>query len=118
SVKTACLSVLAGMIIAAGPGAATADSLAGNAGDVRYPAQVAGTEGPCKDAYKDYIAAAGHSAYAQTPLNHFTYNFFCGRAFNAPSQKVAEELAIANCNSVGKKYKIKIAGRCEIYASK
>jgi hypothetical protein len=64
------------------------------------------------------IAASGHSAYAQTPLRDGVEAFFCGRAFNAPSQKVAEERALENCRSVGKRYKVKIAGACAIYVSK
>ena len=110
--------MLAGMIIATGPGVATAESLAGKAGNVRYPAHFVRTEGPCEKEYKAYVAAAGHSAYAQTPRSHHAEAFFCGRAFNTPSQKVAEERALADCNSVGKKYKVKISGRCKIYASK
>jgi hypothetical protein len=47
-----------------------------------------------------------------------TEAFFCGRAFNAPTQKEAEKRALANCQSVFKKYKVKTTGPCTIYASK
>lgn len=113
--------MLAGMIIAALPGAAMAKdagSLAGQVGKKRYAAQFSMTKGPCQKAYKDYVAAPGHSAYAQTHLSYDAEAFFCGRAYNAPSQKAAEERALADCNSLGKKYKVKTAGNCSIYASK
>ncbi|GLS32969.1 hypothetical protein SAMN04488498_108174 [Mesorhizobium albiziae] len=118
-VRPAIASMLAGMMLVATPGAGMAESLAGKIGNKRYPVQFTpGMTGPCQKVYKDYIAAPGHSAYAQTPLRDGVEAFFCGRAFNAPSQKAAEERALENCRSVGKKYKVKIAGACAVYVSK
>lgn len=119
-VRPALASVLAGLLVAAAPGAAIAKdkgSLAGQAGDKRYPANFGWTTGPCQQVYKDYIAAAGHSAYAQTHRGN-TEAFYCGDSRNAPSQAAAEKEALEGCNSVGKKYKMKTTGRCAIYASK
>lgn len=118
SVRPAFVWMLAGMIVALAPGLATAESLAGKVGKKRYAAQFGNTEGPCQKAYQEYIAAPGHSAYAQTHVSYAVEAFYCGRAFNAPTQKAAEEHALANCNSTGKKYKLKVAGGCAIYASK
>ncbi|GAA4117841.1 hypothetical protein GCM10023067_22130 [Aminobacter aganoensis] len=118
--RLALASVLAGLLVVAVPDAAMArdkGSLAGKEGDKRYPLQFGNTTGPCQKVYKDYIAAPGHSAYAQTHRGS-TEAFFCGPAYNAPTQKAAEERALANCNSVGKKYKVKTTGKCAIYASK
>jgi hypothetical protein len=117
--RPAIASMLAGAMLAAAPGAAIAESLAGQIGKKRYPVQFhPGMTGPCQKVYKAYIAAPGHSAYAQTPLRYGVEAFFCGKAFNAPSQKAAEERALENCRSVGKKYKVKIAGSCAVYVSK
>ncbi|WP_406872310.1 hypothetical protein WHT83_21150 [Aminobacter sp. P9b] len=120
TMRLALASVLAGLLVAAMPGTAMAKdkgSLAGEAGNKRYPLQFGQTTGPCKKVYDDYVKAPGHSAYAQTHRGG-TEAFFCGPAYNAPSQKAAEEQALANCNSVGKKYKVKTTGKCAIYASK
>lgn len=112
------VSILATALLLAGP-AVAAESLAGKVGTKRFGAMFpAGMKGPCQKAYKDYVAAAGHSAYAQTPLSYSVEAVFCGRAYNAPSQKEAEKRALAECNSVGKKYKVKVAGPCQIYVSK
>lgn len=118
SMRPAYATLLAGMIIAALPGAATAESLAGKEGDKRHSVQFGQSTGPCQKAYQDYIAAPSHSAYAQTHRSFNVEALFCGPAYNAPSQKVAEERALAGCNSVGKKYKLKTSGKCTIYASK
>ena len=121
TVQLALASVLAGLLVAAVPGAAMAKdkgSLAGQEGKKRYALQFQQTKGPCQKAYKDYVAASGHSAYAQTHLSYDAEAFFCGPAYNAPTQQIAEERALASCNSVGKKYKVKTAGKCAIYTSK
>jgi hypothetical protein len=113
----AALAILAASILVAGP--VQAESLAGKIGKKRYPVQFpVGMKGPCQQVYEAYIAAPGHSAYAQTPLSYSVEAFFCGRAFNAPSQKEAERRALADCNSVGTKYKLKVAGACAVYVSK
>ena len=59
----------------------SADSLAGKVGDQRYAAQFGDTTGGCKDAYKQYVAAPGHSAYAQTHVSYDAEAFFCGGDF-------------------------------------
>ncbi|WP_432287557.1 hypothetical protein SLT36_11565 [Aminobacter sp. BA135] len=120
NMRLALASVLAGLLVAAVPGAAMAKdkgSLAGNEGKKRYPLQFQQTEGSCQGGYKKYVAAAGHSAYAQTHLGAVEA-FYCGASLNAPSQAAAEKQALERCNSVGKKYKMKTTGNCAIYASK
>ncbi len=99
---------------------AQAQSLAGQKGDVRYPAQFHSSKDACSKAYAKYVGASGHSAYAQTPSGRMAHAeaFFCGTGLNAPSKKAAEERALESCKSVGKKIKAKKTGRCEIYASK
>lgn len=112
-------SALCGLL--AMSGAASAEYLSGQVGDKRYAVHFpAGQRGPCKSIWEAYIKAPGHSAYAQTPNVYAAGSqaVFCGRAFNAPSQKAAEERALASCSSTGTKYKVKLSGRCEIYASK
>ena len=113
------LALIAGMSVAIA-GGAQAQSLAGQKGDVRYRTQFENTKSPCKKAFDAYVAASGHSAYAQTPSGRIANAeaYFCGISRNAPSQKAAQERAIADCKRVGDKYKVKIAGRCEVYASK
>lgn len=118
--RRALASVLAGLLVAAVPGATMAKdkgSLAGNEGKKRYAVQFAWTKGPCQDAYKGYVAASGHSAYAQTHLGGVEA-FYCADSLNAPSQAAAEKQALERCNSVGKTYKMKTTGKCAIYASK
>jgi hypothetical protein len=118
--RPALASVLAGLLVAAVPVAAMAKdkgSLAGQAGNKRYPLQFQQTEGPCQKAYKEYVAAPGHSAYAQTHLGAVEA-FYCGASINGPSQAAAEKQALERCNSVGKKYKLKTTGNCAVYASK
>ncbi|MDR7219792.1 hypothetical protein [Aminobacter aminovorans] len=118
--RPALASVLAGFLVAAVPVAAMAKdrgSLAGQAGNKRYPLQFQQTEGPCQKAYKEYVAAPGHSAYAQTHLGAVEA-FYCGASINGPSQAAAEKQALERCNSVGKKYKLKTTGNCAVYASK
>lgn len=118
SVRWASVSMLAGFVLSLAPATAFAESLAGSAGKVRHQPRFANTEGVCQDVYKAYVGASGHSAYAQTHLSFNVEAFFCGHSFNAPSQKVAEERALENCNAAFKYYKLSSAGRCTIYASK
>ncbi|MBT1156423.1 hypothetical protein J1C56_12560 [Aminobacter anthyllidis] len=120
TVQLALASVLAGLLVAAVPVAAVAKdkgSLAGQAGKKRYPLQFQQTEGPCQKAYKEYVAASGHSAYAQTHLGAVEA-FYCGVSLNGPTAQATEKQALERCNSVGKKYKLKTTGKCAIYASK
>lgn len=117
------LTICFAAVLAAGnfASAANAQSLAGQEGNKRYPPQFPSSpKDPCKLAYKAYVAASGHSAYAQTTSGR-TYQaeaFFCGIARNAPSIKAAEERALADCKSLSKKYKMRTLGACSVYASK
>lgn len=120
SMRLALASALAGLLVAAMPGAAMAKdkgSLAGKEGNKRYATQFGQTTGPCQDGYKKYVAASGHSAYAQTHLGAVEA-FYCGASLGAPSQAAAEKQALERCNSLGKTYKMKTTGKCAIYASK
>src|SRR5262245_37481511 len=69
---------------------AAAATLAGSEGDVRLRPSF-GSGDACKKAWNQYVAAAGHSAYATTPYNRMTEAIFCGAAVNAGSQATAEE---------------------------
>ena len=103
----------------AAPGAAMAGSLAGSKGDVRYPINIpVGTTGGCGKIYAAYLAAAGHSAFAATPIVPATEYFICGVKLNAPSQKAAEDLALKSCQASKSKYKVTVAGACSLAASK
>lgn len=97
---------------------ANAESLAGKVGDKRFPVGVMGTLGSCQKTYNKYIAAAGHSAYAQTLLGRTDEFFICGSHLNAKSQQAAETLALKNCEGARKYYRIKVTGACSIAASK
>ncbi|TIO65816.1 MAG: hypothetical protein E5X98_16610, partial [Mesorhizobium sp.] len=56
------------MLICASCGAVVAGSLAGSEGDKRFPPYIPrNPKDPCNRAYKAYLAASGHSAYATTP---------------------------------------------------
>lgn len=105
------------LFVACGP--AFAGSLAGKVGDKRYPVNIPwGSIGGCQKGYDDYIAAAGHSAYASTVMDRTAEYFICGVVLNAPSQKKAEALALKSCQASVKKYKVQLAGACSIAASK
>jgi hypothetical protein len=100
-----------------------AASLAGQIGEKkRGQVLPAYTEGSCGAAWKAYVAAAGHSAYASTryagPFARQHEAIFCGIDRNASSQKTAEQRAITNCNAAKKKYKLRSIGPCEVVASK
>ena len=111
-------SILAGLLIFATAGASQAGSLAGSKGDVRFPPTL-GT-GECNVAYKGYVAASGHSAYATTFYSRVVDLYIiCGTKLNAPSQKAAEEMALRNCQAGLTKWKLKTAsGGCAISSSK
>ncbi|MEQ1953083.1 hypothetical protein [Mesorhizobium sp. CN2-181] len=112
------MSLVAVLLIAAGP-ALTAESLAGKVGTKRSSVYFPqGMEGGCQKAYKDYIAAAGHSAYASTMNGPGIYNFVCGARTNVGSQAAAEKAAVADCEAGRKKYKIKFLGGCKVVVSK
>ena len=111
-------SILAGFLIFATAGASQAGSLAGSKGDVRFPPTLG--SGECNVAYKGYVAASGHSAYATTFYSRVVDLYIiCGTKLNAPSQKAAEEIALRNCQAGLTRWKLKTAsGGCAISASK
>ena len=111
-------SILAGLLIFATAGASQAGSLAGSKGDVRFPPTLG--SGECNVAYKSYVAANGHSAYATTFYSRVVDLYIiCGTKLNAPSQKAAEEIALRNCQAGLTRWKLKTAsGGCAISASK
>ncbi|WP_258584751.1 hypothetical protein [Mesorhizobium sp. AR02] len=105
------------MIISSGTG--VAGSLAGTEGDKRFPPNLGDSKSPCAKAYKAYVAASGHSAYATTPYSRVVSLYIlCGAQLNAPSQKVAEGLAMKSCVATRAHYKVTNGGGCEIAASK
>jgi hypothetical protein len=121
NIRGAAVSMLAGLLIVAVPGVGAAESLAGSKGHVRFPA-IRGSDpkSECNVAYNAYIAASGHSAYATTFYSRVVDLYIiCGSKLNAPSQKVAEEMALRNCQAGLTKWKVKTAsGGCAISASK
>ncbi len=117
--RKSIVSSFASLLIFATPAAEAGGSLAGNRGDVRYPVTIpTGTTGGCSKIYAAYIAAAGHSAFAATPIVPATEYFICGAKLNAPSQKAAEDLALKSCQASKSKYKVTVAGACSVAASK
>lgn len=114
------VSVLAGLLILAAPGVSAAESLAGSKGDTRFhPYLPRNPKDPCTKAYKAYVAANGHSAYATTPYSRVRSLYIvCGSRLNAPSQKAAEELALKSCQATRNSYKVTTGGGCEVAASK
>ena len=121
NIKGAAISTLAGLLVAATAGVATAQSLAGSEGAVRFAPYVNGNpKDECTKAYKAYVAASGHSAYATTFYSRVVDLYIiCGTKINAPSQKAAEDAALRNCQAGLKKWKVRTAsGGCEIAASK
>ncbi|WP_318011150.1 hypothetical protein [Mesorhizobium sp. ES1-1] len=117
--KTAA-SVLAGFLIFVTNGTGQAESLAGSKGDMRFsPVLGSGVKDPCSKAYKAYVAASGHSAYATTGFVRVRDGYIlCGANYNAPSQKAAEDLAMKSCQSARSHYKVAAGGQCQIAASK
>ncbi|WP_367185924.1 hypothetical protein [Mesorhizobium escarrei] len=98
-----------------------AESLAGNKGDGRFAVNFPpGSTGDCPKAYKAYVAASGHSAYATTFYSRVSDLYIiCGSKLNAPSQQAAEEIALRNCQAGLTRWKLKTtAGGCAIAASK
>jgi hypothetical protein len=117
-------SICAGLILSfALIASAEAASLAGQVGEKRRGQVLpAYTKGSCGAAWKAYVAASGHSAYASTryagPFARQHEAIYCGIDRNASSQKAAEQRALASCNGAKKKYKMRSVGPCEIVASK
>ncbi|WP_188393785.1 hypothetical protein [Mesorhizobium sp. SARCC-RB16n] len=114
------MAILAGLLMITSSGFGVAGSLAGSEGDKRFPPYLNGDpKSPCTKAYKAYVAATGHSAYATTPYSRVVSLYIlCGARLNAPSQKMAEELAMKSCLATRAHYKVTNGGACEIAASK
>ncbi|RWB30128.1 MAG: hypothetical protein EOQ42_04830 [Mesorhizobium sp.] len=115
------VSILSGLLILAVPGVGAAESLAGSKGDGRFAVNFPpGSTGDCPKAYKAYVAASGHSAYATTFYSRVVDLYvICGSRLNAPSQKAAEEMALRNCQAGLTRWKVRTAsGGCAIAASK
>jgi hypothetical protein len=115
------MSALAGLLILAAPDFGAAESLAGSKGDRRFhPPLPPNPKSECTRAYKAYIAASGHSAYATTFYSRVVDLYIiCGSRLNAPSQKAAEEMALRNCQDGLTRWKVRTAsGGCAIAASK
>lgn len=112
--------LLAGLLILGTPGIGAAESLAGSKGETRfYPYLPQSPKDPCTRAYKAYVAAGGHSAYATTPYSRVRFLYIiCGSRLNAPSQQAAEELALKSCQAARNSYRVTTGGGCEIAASK
>jgi hypothetical protein len=113
--------MLAGLFVVTSAGSGVAGSLAGSKGDVRFsPERGSGPKSECNVAYKAYVAASGHSAYATTFYSRVVDLYIiCGAKLNAPSQKAAEEMALRNCQAGLKRWRVKTAsGGCAIAASK
>jgi hypothetical protein len=114
------MAIFAGLFVLTSPGMGVAGSLAGSAGDKRFSPYLPGDpKDPCTKAYRSYMAAGGHSAYATTPYARIMEGYIiCGTNLNAPSQKVAEALALKSCVGTRSYYKVTTGGPCEIAASK
>jgi hypothetical protein len=118
-IKRATISLVASLLTLAAPGLGTAGSLAGSKGDSRYPVYFPPyARGDCYKAYKAYVAAPGHSAYASTLVGETTEGIICGAYINAASQKTAETQALKSCQSAVGKYKVGASGQCSVAASK
>ena len=118
TIKRTAVSTVAGLLIVATVGVSAAGSLAGSKGDVRFPPTLG--SGECNVAYKAYLAASGHSAYATTFYSRVVDLYIiCGTKLNAPSQKAAEDMALRNCQAGLTKWKLKTAsGGCAVSSSK
>ncbi|PSJ61304.1 hypothetical protein [Pseudaminobacter soli (ex Li et al. 2025)] len=118
-ITPAAKAVAIGILIASAASTATAESLAGSAGNKRHAVFFSPyLQGNCREAYDAYVAAPGHSAYASTVSGRNIPYFICGLHRNAPSQKQAEEFALKNCEAGLRKYKFRTASACNIVASK
>ncbi|MGX8008766.1 hypothetical protein ACVDG8_006925 [Mesorhizobium sp. ORM8.1] len=121
NLKLVAASLLAGALVVATVGAATAESLAGKMGDKRFsPTLSLDPKEACYKSYLAYIAASGHSAYATTFYSRVVdLHIFCSVKLNAPSQKAAEDIALRACQSGFSRWKVKTAsGGCAIAVSK
>ncbi|MBA1142068.1 hypothetical protein [Mesorhizobium neociceri] len=117
--RRSTISILSVFLIFLAPGPGAAGSLAGSKGDSRYPVYFPPyARGDCYKAYKAYVAAPGHSAYASTLVGETTEGIICGAYLDAASQTAAETQALKSCQSAIKKYKVGASGQCSVAASK
>jgi len=99
-------------------GSASAASLVGYEGNVRWKPFL-GHTGVCRNMWKQYVAASGHSAYASTTADRRTVEAaICGTSINFGSKRAAESQALAQCNAGLKHYKMTVVRNCKIAASK
>ncbi|MBZ9990287.1 hypothetical protein LB572_24615 [Mesorhizobium sp. BH1-1-5] len=119
--RRAPASILLALLMLSASTAAIAGSLAGSVGDKRFPPPLSmNPKDQCTSAYRSYVAASGHSAYATTFYTRVVDLYVvCGKALNAPSQKAAEDVALRNCQGGLKRWRLNTAsGGCAIAASK
>lgn len=109
---------LAGTMLG-GPLLAHAGSLAGSEGEVRRRHIFDNLEyGSCRNGWKQYVAASGHSAYASSPSGFGNEAYVCSWRLNFKSKAQAEEAAMKDCKAGLKQYKHEVFGPCEVIASK
>lgn len=120
AIRRAATAMMAAALVLTAPGIGMAGSLAGSVGDKRFsPVLPSSLKDPCNKAYKAYIAASGHSAYATTGFIRVMDGYvLCGAKYNAPSQQAAEDLAMKSCQSGLAHYKVAAGSQCQIAASK
>ncbi|BCG89360.1 hypothetical protein MesoLj113c_54700 [Mesorhizobium sp. 113-3-9] len=118
--RKASTAILSALLVFAASSVCVAGSLAGSEGDQRFPPYLPqNPKDPCTRTYKAYVAASGHSAYATTPYARIRSSYIvCGAHLNAPSVKVAEDLAMKSCVATRSHYKVTTGGGCEIALSK
>jgi hypothetical protein len=110
---------LAGAAVVSPLAAAQAGSLAGSEGQVKRKHVFDNLEyGPCKNGYRQYVAASGHSAYASSPSGFGNEVYVCSWRLNFATKAKAEAAAMADCKAGVKKWKDEVFGPCEIIASK
>ncbi|WP_187972937.1 hypothetical protein [Aquibium microcysteis] len=98
---------------------ARAGSLAGSEGEVKRRHIFDNLEyGPCKDGYRKYVAAGGHSAYASSPSGFGNEAYVCSWRLNFATKAKAEAAALADCRAGVKRYRHEVFGPCEVVASK
>jgi hypothetical protein len=110
---------LAGAATVSSLAAAQAGSLAGSEGEVKRRHIFDNLEyGPCKNGYRQYVAASGHSAYASSPSGFGNEAYVCSWRVNLATKAKAEAAAMADCQAGLRKYKGDVFGPCGIVASK
>ncbi|BCM18345.1 hypothetical protein [Mesorhizobium sp. J8] len=119
--RKSIVSLFVPILLLSAPIAQAGGSLAGSVGDKRFPPPLSmNPKDQCTSAYRSYVAASAHSAYATTFYTRVMDLYVvCGKALNAPSQKAAEDIALRNCQGGLKRWRLNTAsGGCAIAASK